>query len=370
MAENNNFEEVIAKGLSRRKMEKQQSDFEYYRVREHFGKLERGTIFVDGLLIPSYPHIKRIFTLEKGLLKNIGDDVEIYVEEKIDGFNVRIALIRNKVCAFSRGGFLDLFVTEKLAEEPGLAKFFKENPGYIVCGEMIGNTPHTSPTKEFDTKFFVFDIANPDGTLIGTKERYKILKKYGILGVPLLGKMKSSDFARLKKIILRLNKEKKEGMVIKTADRTKVVKYVTAFSDIQDIAQSSEQFFDMPLGFYYQRILRSAIFVDDFGFDRKKFFTMLGKAFYEGLINSIKNAKSGKDISEEFEISIKDERIWGDILHHMGKEVRVEEIWRKKEPQGDGKGGSAAKTRIRFRKIYRETSKKLKSYLGGKGIAD
>ncbi len=354
-------EKIIQDGLQRRKIEMEKTPFEYFRVREHFGKLERGTIFINDRLISAYPHIKRIFTLEKGLERNIGNSEEIYIEEKIDGFNVRVVLIEKQICAFSRGGFLDLFVTEKLREDIGVTKFFDSYPDYVICGEMIGNTPHTTPTKKYDVKFFVFDIANSDGELVNCKERYEIINKYKIIGVPFLAKTKCSEINKIKKIIRELNKKGKEGFVIKSADRKKVVKYVTAFSDIQDINQSTEQFFDMPIGFYYQRILRSAMFIDDFKFDKKKYSAALGKAFYDGLVNSIKKIKAGKDISEEFEISIKDENIWTDLLKHMGKEVRIEEIWRKK------KNG---KTYIRFRKIYRETSRVLKSYLAGKGIAD
>jgi len=45
----------------------------------------------------------------------------------------------------------------------------------------------------------------------------------------------------------------------------------------------------------------------------------------------------------------------------MSKEVRLEKIWERKE-----KG----KTRIRFRKIYLKTTKKLAAYAAGSGIVD
>jgi ATP-dependent RNA circularization protein (DNA/RNA ligase family) len=149
--------------------------------------------------------------------------------------------------------------------------------------------------------------------------------------------------------------------VLKSLDRKNIVKYVTPNSDIEDISQVSGQFFDMPIGFFYQRVLRSAFFIDDFSLDSDKYSLKLGKAFYTALRKSIRKARKGEEIGEEFEILIKDKAIWDDIRKHMSKEVKLEELWRHEE------GG---RTRIRFQKIYRRTSRKLIGYAAGKGLAD
>jgi ATP-dependent RNA circularization protein (DNA/RNA ligase family) len=117
----------------------------------------------------------------------------------------------------------------------------------------------------------------------------------------------------------------------------------------------------MPIGFYYQRVLRSAFFINDFGLGKDDYSKRLGRAFYDGLVGSLRRASEGREIEEEFEIAFKDQRIWDDIRRHMGKEVKVEEIWRKKE---------MGRTRLRFRKIYRKTSKMLISLASGKGVTD
>ena len=187
------------------------------------------------------------------------------------------------------------------------------------------------------------------------------LRKYGIDGVPALGRFQSDDFKGLRKVILSLNKSRKEGMVLKTADRSGAVKYVTPWSDIEDIAGNSGLLFDMPIGFYHQRVLRSAFFIEDFGLDRETHAKMLGKAFYEGLCKAIEKAKAGGEIEDEFEMLIKDQRIWDDIHRHMSKDVKVELVWKKAE-----KG----KTRIRFRKIYKKTTRNLAAFARGKGVTD
>jgi putative ATP-dependent DNA ligase len=350
---------VIAEGLKRGKADRPGGELDYLRFREEFRGIERGTVIVGKRVIWGFPHIRRIFTLGRGIEKNMGG-CTLFAEEKIDGFNVRIASIGGRIYAFSRGGFLDRFVTEK-AREMGLEGFFAGRPDHVLCGEMIGNTPYTEPTGKFDVRLFVFDIDEGDGEYLAPEERYRLLKAHGIQGVPVLGKFESSDIKGLKRLALSINKGRKEGMVLKSLDRQKTVKYVTPWSDIDDIAGEAGVFFDMPIGFYYQRILRSAFFISDFGLDREEYSKRLGRAFYDGLIKAIRESSQGREIGAEFEISVRDPAIWDDIRKHMSREVRLEELWRRKE---DGR------TRIRFRKIYKKTSKTLIAYSSGKGITD
>ncbi|MFH1520340.1 MAG: RNA ligase [Candidatus Micrarchaeota archaeon] len=349
---------LLKEALEKGKIERVSAEIEYLRFSVRFKGIERGTVVTANRIIPAYPHIKRIFTLENGIRNNI-KATTVYVEEKIDGYNVRILSINEKIYAFSRGGFLDVFVTEK-AREMRLEKFFKEYPNYIICGEMIGNTPHTEPTKKFDVLLYIFDI-DSGNEFVSCEERHKLVKKYKMVGVPVLGKFRTDDYSNLRKIILSLNKSCKEGMVIKSEDRKEAVKYVTAHSDIEDIAQASNRFFDMPIGFYHQRVLRSAMFINDFGMDREEYAKKLGIAFYRGLESSINNIKQKKEIVEEFEILIKDEKVWKDILKHSSKDAKITEIFRREE-----KGN----TRIRFSRTYKNTKKILSSYANGKAIED
>ena len=350
----------ILEALKKGKAERLKEDIEYMRFREEAGKITRGTVVTKERVILGFEHIPRIFTLAKGLKRNIGDDEEVYLEEKIDGFNLRIAKIEGKVFAFSRGGFIDAFATEK-ARDLGLERFFSDFPDYVLCGEMIGNTPYTTPTKKFDVMLFVFDIDEGNGEYVPCAERYAILKKYGIVCVPQLGKFRVDDVKGIGALALALNKAKKEGMVIKTSDRRKAVKYVTPAADIEDIAKCSPVMFDMPLGFYVQRVFRSGIFIRDFGLDRKEYAKALGEAFYSGLHEGIDSVEDGRGAEEVFEIFIKNPKTWETIHHHMSKEVKLDVIFRREENGGE---------RIRFRKIYQKTTKKLRDAITGKGEED
>jgi putative ATP-dependent DNA ligase len=350
---------VLKEGLKRGKADRPPGELEYIRFREPFRSVERGTVIAGERVIWGFPHIKRIFTLEKGLKRNMTGDT-FYAEEKIDGFNVRIASLNGKIYGFSRGGFLDMFITEK-ARELKLDRFFKDNPDMVLCGEMIGNTPYTEPTDGFDVTLFVFDIDEGDGEYVPVEQKYDLLKRYGIESVPKLGRFKSDDYSGLKRLAIAINKGKKEGMVLKSADRKSAVKYVTPWADVDDIAKASGILFDMPIGFYYQRVLRSAFFLNDFGMGRDEYAKKLGNAFYDGLIEAIRKAADGKEISADFEIRIKDKGIWKDICRHMSRDVKIEEVSRKEEN---------GRTRIRFRKVYKKTTKILMAYAAGKGITD
>jgi putative ATP-dependent DNA ligase len=353
------MQRIIRDGLKAGKIEKLSGELEGYRFSDPFRKVERGTVVIGKRVIWGFPHIKRIFTLEKGLARNIRDD-SVYAEEKIDGFNARIALVKGDIYGFSRGGFLDSFITEK-AREMKLGRFFKKHPGYVLCGEMTGNTPYTGPVKGFDVKLFVFDIDRGDGSYLPPAERYGILKKHKIAGVPLVGKFATDDYTGLKKAARALNRGRKEGMVIKSSSRKQTVKYVTTFADIDDILATSDRFFDMPMGFYYQRIMRSSFFIRDFGLCREKHAKALGHAFYKGLIKAIEKVSSGGEIDREFEILVKNKKIWNEVESHKSRHIGYEKLWERKE-----KG----KTRIRFRKIYWKTTRELASFAAGKGITD
>ncbi len=350
------MDEAVKKG----KAELLKEEISYVRFRSTFRGVERGTVVAQGKrIIWGFPHIKRVFTLEKGIEKNISEGT-VYLEEKIDGFNVRIAGIGGEIYAFSRGGFLDAFVTEK-AREMGLEKFFKDHPKYVLCGEMQGNTPYTKPTKEFDVRLLVFDIDDGHGNYLPCEMKYELLKKYNISSVPVIGKFKANDFMALNRIVRDINRARKEGMVIKSESRRDVAKYVNTNADIDDIKNCAHLFFDMPFGFFNQRVVRSAFFIRDYGLDREKYGKELGAAYIKGLIDALDTVASGRDIEEEFEILVEDEGIWDKIRRHTGKEVKLKLISKRKE-----KG----KTRIRFSKTYLRTTRLFRAFLNGKGITD
>jgi putative ATP-dependent DNA ligase len=350
---------LLSDARKKGRLEERNEELDYWRFREDTGKVMRGTVIIGNRVISGFPHIKRIFTLEKGITRNMKSEI-LYAEQKMDGYNLRIAAINKRIYAFSRGGFIDYFATEK-ARDLVSAKFFADFPNYALCCEMLGNTPYTRPGKDGEVKMYIFDIDDGNGNYVPCEEKYSLLKKYGIPSVPQMGKFSAHDIKKIKELALSLLRGKKEGMVLKSADRSEAVKYVTPFADIDDIANNTHLMFDMPSGFFIQRVLRSAFFIKDFGLDKEKFQAELGKAFYEKFISSLNALENGEGIGEEFEITIKDKKIWEWIKRHMSKEVKLEKLSEREEN---------GKTSIVFRKIYKKSDRKLREHLSGKGVTD
>jgi putative ATP-dependent DNA ligase len=352
--------ELLADARKRNKLVEHDEEIQYVRFKEDFRSIPRGTVIVTGKkIVWGFPHIKRIFTLEKGIEKNIKSDV-FYVEEKIDGYNVRIAQIDGKLFAFSRGGFIEPFATEKISDM-GFERFFHDYPEYVLCGEMIGNTPYTPPTNEFDVKLFIFDIDCGGMKYLNPKEKYDLLKKYNIESVPVIGSFKKDEIAKLKESVLSILERKAEGIVIKSADRSDVVKFVTPAADLEDVARNMPLMFDMPSGFFIQRVLRSAFFIKDFQLDQRNYAQRLGAACYDSFIEKLKEIEKGGVVSEEFEVLLKNPSTWQQLLKHISRDIKIEIISKKVDDNG---------IRIRFRKIYKKTNKRLRDFLSGKGITD
>lgn len=330
-----------------------------YRFTESIGdEVPRGTVVIGKRVVYGYPKIRRIFSLENGVGKNFEPGKELWAEEKIDGFNLRAVYENGKLYCISRGGFLDYFATEKMAGFPEVMRFFSKYPKLVLHFEMIGNTPYTSPTSEFDVRYFVFDIGNGKNEFVDTAERVHLCEKHGLRPVPFLAKMKPLDVKKLKEIAVSLDKRGGEGMVMRQDNPRKILKYVVPSSDIRDLEQNSAQIFDMPLGFMKQRVFRSAVSISELGLDKIAYDKRLGEAMHSGLYSSIKNKG---EVSDEFQVFVRSTDTWKKVLSHMSHEVEVKVVSASQE-----KGGS----RIRFKKIYRQGSKQVRRAIEGYSQAD
>jgi len=133
----------------------------YLRFKDSVANLRRGTVVFDfHNIILGFPHIKRVVQLENGV-KRVFKRKPFYVEEKVDGYNVRVAQIEGRVFAFTRGGFICPFTTERIEDFVNM-EFFKDYPNLVLCGEMAGpESPYLvegPPYVKEDIKFFLFDI--------------------------------------------------------------------------------------------------------------------------------------------------------------------------------------------------------------------
>lgn len=323
----------------------------FRRFAEKAGGVPRGTIIAGERVILGYPKIRRIFSLETGVERNF-ESAELVAEEKIDGYNVRAAMHAGGLVCFSRGGYVDHFAMEKLGRDQAVKKFFSSHRGMVLFGEMVGNTPHTAPTDEYDVKYYVFDILDGEGEFLGPMERREFCKESGLLPVPLVGVFKRGDVGKLKAAASRLDREGKEGMVLRGTERREMVKYVTPSSDINDLAENSAKIFDMPAGFMKQRVFRSAVSIRELGLKREKYSARLGEALYSGLTDAL----SVGQVEEKFRVRVEDPHTWDRIREGMGKEIEI----RVDRNGREGKGYE-----IEFTKVFREGSKRVRRALEG-----
>jgi len=94
----------------------------FYRVAKKIGILGKGTIITQEGIIFDFPHIARILHLENGISKTYAKP--FYIEEKVDGYNVRVARIQGRVLAFSRSAYVCPFSTDRIADFLDTKKIF------------------------------------------------------------------------------------------------------------------------------------------------------------------------------------------------------------------------------------------------------
>ncbi|HID41351.1 MAG TPA: RNA ligase, partial [Pyrodictium sp.] len=88
----------------------------YASLRREIAGYPEGTVIVFGRgwwrLIPGYPSIQRMVLPSVALPRHFVD--KIVVEEKLNGYNVRVALIDDRIIAVTRGGFICPYTTSRL----------------------------------------------------------------------------------------------------------------------------------------------------------------------------------------------------------------------------------------------------------------
>lgn len=338
---------------------------EFVRLSQDYKKLYRGTVFYDGGILPGYPHIMRIVHLTKGLSRYLKSS-RFFVEEKVDGYNVRIARIKGKTIAFTRGGFICPFTTDRITDLIDVS-FFDRYPGYVLCGEVVGpgspyNTEFIPYIKE-DVVFFVFDVIKSNGTFLLPEERVITLQDFKMEQVRRWGPFDITHLKEIKEIVLHLDKEEREGIVIKTLKNEKALKYVTLSSCLRDLKATTHLISEIPAGFYIQRIMRALFFCHEFDIPLTDSYLMeAAKALYLRPYNALKDVAVGGEIKESFDVKVRKRETAMKLLQHLNRSgihtqlisiERVEDYYK-----------------LRFKRIYRKGTRQIRQLLKGKGFFD
>lgn len=287
-----------------RTVEESLGQWRYLRVAKKSPPFPSGTAIFDRQVIWSYPSIGRLMQLESGLRQQF--DAPFWVEEKIDGYNVRVFKHGKDVLALTRRGYICPFTTDRLPDLLGLS-IFDQRPEVVLCAEVAGpenpyNEAHPPYVTE-DVRLFVFDMMRKNAPgFLPYEERMRLMRAYDLPGATQYGRYRASDLAPLKALLHTLDQEGKEGVVFKEdSERGRRAKYVTSQANLSDIRATAIGLLQLPPEYYTQRLLRLVLFMDEEGIEGSQaLYAELGEAMIEGVYAAIRQYKQHRQVFRTF----------------------------------------------------------------------
>lgn len=355
------------------------------------GNLESGTVIYlsDEIeVIRGFPKIRRTLLLGPAL-KNHFQDL-IAVEEKMNGYNVRIATINcseicqdfsenpesrskgfhganedikpNKIVALTRGGYICPFTTKKAQELMNLDDFFADNPELVICGEMVGtDNPYVSQYYPEIGKlaFRVFDIRHKlSNEPLSIDAKRKLLKQYNLPPVRLFGVFSADDaHEKILELIKEIGLEHREGVVMKHPSmEIPPLKYTSSQAHDREIKYAFNFPFDFGRAFFFSRVIREgfqAYEMEDSPEELQKRAQRLGESIIYPMMDIIKQINDGEPAVEDTTINVDSKKEAEEFvrhLHDLGVSAMLIEY----------KDGNAV-----IRRLYNSTTDKIKNYLNG-----
>ncbi len=358
---------VLARALDTgRVVQESYEGVELLRLDKDVHGIHRGTVIAPEGAIISFPRIRRILHLERGIKRNLKGP--FYVEEKVDGYNVRVAGPGSTVLAFSRGGFVCPFATDRVGEFMDAETFFRDHPRIVLCCEAAGpGSPYNSewpPYIEEDVRFFVFDMMEMDtGRFLPDDDKYRLIEEYGLPGVRSYGLFNADDYRRVREIIMDLDRGGLEGVVMKPVDnKIKALKYVTPGALLRDLRLTAPLAGDIPHGFYTKRIVLLAFALRELGLSGRGLKERLHSSLIDPLIEAQNIVSEGGKIKETSRIRMRDDKNVERLFSHL-RRVRVEvEVVSMNRTDGY--------TEVEFNRIYNRSTSLISGGLRGRALLD
>lgn len=357
----------ITGALERRVLQYVYSPRELFRFDKPVSSVEGGTtIFVEPFdIVRGFPKIPRVLVLYPGIVKHFSSCKKVVAEEKMNGYNTRVALIGDTLVALTRGGFVCPYTTEKANKLIG-GEFFHDHPELMLCGEMVGPDSPYVPKSIYDIEsleFFVFDIREKiSGKPMPVMERRALVEEYGLNSVRLFGEY-GVDEAHLEvtKIIKGFGSALNEGVVIKDPQMAlPPVKYTSSLSNCADLRYAFEFYNDYGRDFFFPRVCREAFQSVEWDEDeesRRKRCQRLGESILQPMIRTIKKKQEDERITETVQIRVMDMRTVDGFKEHL-RLLGVDAIFEDPEPVDD-------EYIVKIRKIFKSTNDKTDSILRG-----
>ena len=349
--------ERVADHLQTRRFE----EIKYQFLPDYHRQLERGTVLTGQTAVRGFPKVPRTLMLEGGIARHFED--EIYVEEKLNGYNTRIARIDGVTYGILRSGRICPFTTWYARDRLDLEDIFDAYPEQVLCGEMIGPdnpyTPHSYPGVE-SLEFRAFDVRHREsGVPMAVTTRRTVLEAHAIPQVEHLATVSPTDGHEIvAKVIEDLDQTGREGIIMKSPCGTKQLKYTTSSANQGDLAFAFSLPFDYGQAFMFRRLIREGFQSVEFDDDaaRRERATSLGEAILTSMTDAIEAVDAGERLAEDHAVTAPP-AVVDDLLNHlreMGLRLDIVE---------DVSQGS--ERHVNFRKIVQSSNDKIDHYLDG-----
>lgn len=338
-------------------------DHEYLRFTDEVRRIPRGTAVFDGAAVWGYPQIGRIVTLAGGLAEHFSGS--FLAEEKIDGYNVRLFRHGDEVLALTRGGYVCPFTTDRIADlmDPAI---FEERPELVVCAEIAGPgnpyLPGSPPFIAEDVQAFVFDLMHRDRPgFVSQRDKQRLIEHYRLPAVRVFGTFAPHDVAAIRRIVVTLNDEGREGIVFKeNGPRAHRAKYITSNAGITDIRVSMPNLGEMPAEFFTNRIVLLAAFLEEEGIARSADVdARLGRALLDGLFDAIGQYRQTRHVYDRHRCRFRRKANAELMLDFLGRRTREMQVIRRRL---DREGAFYV---LEFDKVYPGMTGLIAHLLGG-----
>jgi putative ATP-dependent DNA ligase len=360
-------EHRITGALKRKTLQYVRSTPQLFRFDKPVSSIEGGTsVFTKPFdIVRGFPKISRTLMLYPSLSRHFSSCKKVVVEEKMNGYNVRVALVGDVLVGLTRGGFICPYTTEK-ANDLINREFFLDHPYLVLCGEMVGPDSPYVPKSFYDIEsleFFAFDIREKiTGKPMLVMKRRALMEDYGIKSVRFFGEFNVNEaHIEIAKIIKELGSSMHEGVVIKDPKMVvPQVKYTSSQSNCADLRYAFEFYNDFGRDFFFGRVCRESFQSVEWDEDEeslRKRCLQLGESILLPMIRTIKKKKAGERIAENVRIRVKNLNTVKEFEEYL-RLLGVDAVFEEPERMGN-------EYLVRIRRINQSTNDKTEAMLGG-----
>lgn len=353
---------------------------EHFERREYEGReyralpdsrhgIERGTVLVGDTAVRGFPSVPRTLVLDPGVERHFEGAARVTVEEKLDGYNVRIARLDDgeggeATYAFTRSGYVCPYTTDRVRSLLDLDPFFDDHPETILCGEFVGpETPYTDHDyADVDSHAVrIFDIRErTSGDPLPVEERRDRCAEYDLPQPTLFGAFDPDEtVSRVRQVVADLDVEGREGVVLRSSDGRQMLKYTTAAKHHDELEYAFHLPFDTGREFIFPRLVREgfqAVEWEEDDAELRERAHAIGEAMLLPMVDSIRAVRDGESVGREHTIRGDPDAIDAlfDHFGSLGVNLRVEED----RIEGDERI-------VTFVKVSEATTDQIRAYLDG-----